>query len=1592
MPSSRGDGGFAPIAIVGRGCVLPGALTPDALWSAVRKERDLLGPAPVGAWRLSPDRAAPPGAGPILDRGGYIRGFEEVFEPGGFHLPVEEVLGLDPSTAWLLHAGQAALREAGHDPRGGGRRIGAVVGNLSLPSVGLSRFAESVWLGAGGGLLDGRRPEPAHRFMSGLPVHRLARALDLRAGVCALDAACASSLYALRLACDALHDGRADLMLAGALNGTDPLFLHTGFRTLQALSPTGRSRPFHRGADGLVPSLGAVLFALKRLEDAVSAGDRILGVIRAVGLSNDGGSAGLLVPAVEGQERAIRAAYAASGLHPRQVSLIECHATGTPVGDAAEIRSTGAVFAGLSEVPIGSLKSNLGHALTVSGAAGLLKVLSAMEAGVRPATLHLDEELPEIAGSPFRLLRRAEPWAAEAVRRAAVSSFGFGGNNAHLLVEEWSPESAGGRSFAAGSLPGAAPPCDVAIVGIGVIAAGAGSREEFAEALLGLSPRCGEDGSDGADAAGAGTPAAATAGLAGAAHLEMRGLRFPPNDLLEALPQQLFLLQAAHEAIAGAGELRGETTGVYVGMQCDAEVARHMARLRLSEWAPERANAGAVVLPEGWLAGAQDAFAPPLTSAAVLGTLPNVVANRVSAQFRFGGPGLAVSAEELSGIAALELAARAVRAGEIDAAVVGAVDLCCEAVHRAAAAAMLPEERQLPGDAAVVLVLKRLADAERDGSRILAVLPGAAEPHPEALRLGDGDGALDLTPLFGHAHAASGLLHVAAAAVCCATRAVPARSGPAPWLTDGEARAAAVTIRALGGESATVLLREGTRAHPLPAAADADPTLDVYAAEDRDALIAALRADRSSGSGPARVAIAAWSAAEREERRRLALAYLSGESDRLPEGVAFRESPVDGELALVFTGAGAAYHGMGRELVAGLPDLLPGVARTIPRLHTAAAWAYGPTEAEPTPLQRLTGSSFLSQLHALASRELLGLAPSAALGLSSGETNSLVALGAWDDFGGLLQGLEEIYTRELGGEFRALRGLWGEGDHRWEAWRVLRPAEIVREAIGEEPRVFLVMRHAPGDCAIAGEPAACRRVLERLGTQHGYPLGYDLAVHGPPVRQVEERWRELHRRPTRPVPGVRFYSAGAAGPYEPTADAAAEALTEMAAGAVDFVALVERAWADGVRVFVEHGPRDLCARWIGQILGERDHLAVSLDRPGTPGPRQLLNVAAELSAAGVAVDAARLLEHLRVGMRSGTPASTGPLLTVPAHPAPVRLPEMPSGTPQGMDPAPPLPRVLDAWDPPVQRVPPPSATDGPGPRPSAPDDLPIIEISRVRAGAGAKPIGAPAVPRTGGPAAPPPARPPALAGADGSLAAWNAGRMAVLSHAHREFLARQSGAHRRFLELQGSTLARLSGSAAHAPAAAPAPVPALPLPPAVVAPAVAAPAVVAPAGAAPATPAPSAPTPARFDPASPTAPTAAAPALAVRAPAEPTRAATLRRRARPPTLTLPRARCSTARSSSVSRRGGSRSCSDRSSSRRTGIPARSACRCRRCSSPTAWFASTPSRRPWGRGRSSPRPTSRPTRGTCTTGACRRGSRSRPGRPTCCSAPGSAPTC
>ena len=283
-------------------------------------------------------------------------------------------------------------------------------------------------------------------LLSNVVAGRIANRLDLHGTNCTVDAACASSLAAVSAAVNELALGKADLVVTGGVDVTNNPLMYVCFSRTPALSPTGDARPFSEDADGTLLGEGLAMLGLRRLDAAERDGDRIYAVIRGLGTSSDGRGGAIYAPMAAGQVRALRRAYETAGYGPDTVELVEAHGTATRAGDAAEFKSLRQVFGETGRpdsgwCALGTVKSQIGHTKSAAGAAGLIKVVLALHQRVLPPTIKVRKPNPGlgIEDSPFYLDTAVRPWThrADHPRRASVSSFGFGGANYHVALEEY---------------------------------------------------------------------------------------------------------------------------------------------------------------------------------------------------------------------------------------------------------------------------------------------------------------------------------------------------------------------------------------------------------------------------------------------------------------------------------------------------------------------------------------------------------------------------------------------------------------------------------------------------------------------------------------------------------------------------------------------------------------------------------------------------------------------------------------------------------------------------------------------------------------------------------------------------------------------------------------------------------------------------------------------------------------------------------------------------------------------------------------------------------------------------------------------------
>jgi acyl transferase domain-containing protein/NADPH:quinone reductase-like Zn-dependent oxidoreductase/acyl carrier protein len=441
-----------PIAILGAACRLPGAADPAALWRLLESGTDAVGTLPADRFNqalfLHPRRGEPGrsytfAAGTLGDVSG--------FDAAAFGISPREAAEMDPQQRLLLEVTAEAIEDSGlRFSALAGREVGVFIGG-SATDYADQRLSDH----AGGD----------RYFMTGNALsilsNRLTNVFDLRGPAETIDTACASSLVALHAACRALAEGDLEAAIVGGVQMLLSPFGFVGFSRAGMLSPGGRCRAFDAAADGYVRAEGAGVVVLKPLAAALAAGDSIRGVILGTGVNAAGRTIGLSLPNREAQARLIRRVMQGAGVAPSRIAYFEAHGTGTQAGDPAEAWAIGQAAAAGREaaLPVGSLKTNLGHLEPASGIAGLLKALLVLEHGQIPPTLHQHRPNPAIdfAALNIRVPAALEPLGGGADAVVGVNSFGFGGTNATLLLGR-APRPASAAAAAARRARGAAPP------------------------------------------------------------------------------------------------------------------------------------------------------------------------------------------------------------------------------------------------------------------------------------------------------------------------------------------------------------------------------------------------------------------------------------------------------------------------------------------------------------------------------------------------------------------------------------------------------------------------------------------------------------------------------------------------------------------------------------------------------------------------------------------------------------------------------------------------------------------------------------------------------------------------------------------------------------------------------------------------------------------------------------------------------------------------------------------------------------------------------------------------------------------------------
>ncbi|PHM38762.1 beta-ketoacyl synthase N-terminal-like domain-containing protein [Xenorhabdus innexi] len=763
------------IAIVGIGCLFPGADTPEKYWDNLLQEKE--GSTPLSALELGVDPSCyySPVAGKPdtinYINNGHVRDFH--FNGKGYNLPEEELNTLDNLFKWTIYAADQALNDSGYRRNENIlQKTGLILGNIAMPTHSTKQLINPFYhqilqpyiqklIGRPDFRFDQFWPQAAHSeqnlMTGGHNATIAALALGLAGPRYCLDAACASALYAIQLGADYLLSHKADMMLVGSICCTDHIYIDHGFNILQVFPEKGDSIPFDKSSKGVKAGEGVGIVAIKRYADAVRDNDKIYGIVESIGLSNDAGTKHLLVPDQQGQHIALERAYQNS---PRDIDYIECHATGTNIGDQTEL-STIETFFGepacseqhhdeQSKIPlVGANKVINGHMLTASGMGSLLKVLLAMQHNLIPATPRVNQLVTTPKGklNIDHIVREARPWpVSQRPKRAGINAFGFGGVNGHMVVSEDTPER---RAACRRTQPEKVPSEKMqkserlAIVGIGVHLAKTEDNQTLDQALqqgtqhfyplpktrwIGMEKRPDVLAMRGISQPPLGAYIETFA-------FDCQKFRLPPNVVGAHLSCHLFLLPIAERAFLDAGYLLDgskRNIAVIVTGGIDYSCLRYQVRNEISWQLKKSLSNCGIELSEEDSAVLQeivkDSLFPQPYPEGITGGIGNIAASRLAAYLKLNGPAFTLYGEESSPFKALELAQFMLTRQHVDAVMIVGASFS-GSLENVLWDHQSEHGNQRVGDGGGAIVLKRERDAISDNTPIYALLDGIGTCH-----------------------------------------------------------------------------------------------------------------------------------------------------------------------------------------------------------------------------------------------------------------------------------------------------------------------------------------------------------------------------------------------------------------------------------------------------------------------------------------------------------------------------------------------------------------------------------------------------------------------------------------------------------------------------------------------------------------------------------------------------------------------------------------------------------------------------------------------------------------------------------------------
>ena len=1170
----------------------------------------------------------------------------------------------------LLSLSQSALKDAGYDQKDLSR-CGIVSGCLSFPNESLERTLDDLYYSA----VTDRQEPTVNVDMNDLdvPSAYVNRKLGLGGNVCySIDAACASALYCLHLAQLHLSSGSVDMMLCGASCLPSPVFILTGFSVFRAMSKE-RSIPLNQGSQGLTPGEGGAMYVLKRYEDAVRDGDKIYGKLVGVSVNNAG--KGLpLSPDTKSQIDCLERLYKIYNIPKESVQYVECHATGTALGDKSEVNAMRTVFN--EKTPMfGSSKGNFGHTLVAAGFAGMLKVLQSMNSGIIPGTPGIQGKIDE------NVCDQNVPWPDTngAPRRAGLSAFGFGGTNAHALFEEHIPNCSLSKSISNVPIPNV----PMIVSGMACHFGTCRTLKDFEQMIF-----------DGGHAA-CSLPTKRWRGFHDDKmhgcfidnyHVDYSKIRtsMKPNDQL--WPQQLLTVNLANDAIEDAQIQKGSNFAVLVGMGTDMQLYSHDMRIKIKS----------MIQDEGLRAKLMEYICDSNTALSYTSSIGNITATRIASKWGFTGPAFSITSGTTSVQRCLQVAQLLISSGEVDGAIVCGVDVRSkEEVYLTSMNQPLStndcpsfrleqssDEKLFVGEGAGVVVLQK---PDADIKNQYAQINDVVDTNQVNLRDADYVELQDVvtkdmktlvteqglqgkkTCALGSVESSVGNLMYASGIAClikvCLSmynRNIPCQKSwksskdpdtmkesifyvprySRPWMKNADCRRSSYIV----SPSLTVSMTDIAEHHEQ--SIKKSVSMWYVCANTYDELKQKLSTKtlNTENTGKYSVSIVGTPDSIDSEISEILKRFDKCVASQKPiltkRGSCFYPNPCSTGIAFVYGDTTASYPSVGNDLFRFCPKLHDFVEATTTNMWNTSdeAWNVRTTECEETlEKEEALRYDIVSMLrcgayHSVCFTEIarmFKLVPDVAFGLSLGEISMLFAFSTKNSLESenVMKNLSSsvVWNKAFSNQCTAIRKAWNIDDDAelasfWTTYLVRTSYDDIKKHLDESMRIRVTIVNTDKDVLVCGVPSECETLFKKLGLMYFKAPQQGIIGHVPEAKSYKlELGKIIPDRMEIPQCDTKLYTSSSTS-YTQN-DTPSDGLINLYCNVANFPKHVLKAYhEDQCRVFIELGPSDFRSKSISAILKDKEHVSVAFDSQKHTSWESIVRASAQLHSNRVPMD------------------------------------------------------------------------------------------------------------------------------------------------------------------------------------------------------------------------------------------------------------------------------------------------------------------------------------------------------------------------------------